>query len=898
MASQEVQLRCKLCQFTASSKQEIADHFMDVHAAVEIIGTSSPNPSGPTPETGSTCANLNNEAGDAADPSTSDALPSAGMEVGTADRALSKKKVGFRGNALRSTISHLVRAAEQASKEERSANSAKTPKSVRRHQQASAVKEISQTVHAVGRELRKHKMKRKFEDFVLLDNDQPQRKQPKVSPTKGTAGKPGPAGAKAGGDKQTASRKSRRTKQTQVVKGSKVKATELKKKMDDELQQWYEKWSQNRKSIMETCKNANCNSQLPPVEMKLHEQCHMKNYTGFKCPHCNHMHSQWRNMRCHIYNDHQEIAKPLLLCDWPGCSAPFTILWGLKRHVLRDHIQPKAIQENVSEQDESLVEVGEAEEQSRKDKASEESLPSEEADLVAKRAAIRKKLSKGMEEYVDAGTTEEEAVKKIRNRKKFHKIAWLPSCSVCEAKYISIENMDAHIALHTVEGSDSVKCAECGIIVDDCTKLRAHMKEKHRRLLKVYRCELCKYAGDRHYDYKKHLLTHEDTKPCMCEVCGKLMSTVYNLKVHILRVHATEEQKTVHCQHCDYRCADKIVLKDHMRFQHNLLWNGDPYKDVDTWRSYKCDKCDYVGRKEKSLKYHMRVHTEHRQFRCSMCCYASGTKNNLILHMRTHAGLKPVKCSECDYRGATNKVVNEHIMSKHRGIRPFKCPCGWSTAYSGNMWKHMQFHREKGDAYKDIAEARYGKPGPKKKKQVQHSEAPIIQQPQIITIVHEFQDAQDAGTLNSGSHQPSATVVPFQESTLAAKDVPASSAVAHVEDLPILGTHLLLNSLVQAATAVAPSGTKAGSDDDPATAGLQQAPEELQDHKENQAASYLCKLAHAVSTQSTGQEQESPKQMAEGKELPLGSGVQVTEVQVPTANAGSVEQTIQELVLW
>ena len=126
-----------------------------------------------------------------------------------------------------------------------------------------------------------------------------------------------------------------------------------------------------------------------------------------------------------------------------------------------------------------------------------------------------------------------------------------------------------------------------------------------------------------HFDYRKHLLTHGDTKPCMCETCGKLMSTRYNLKVHRLRVHATEEEKTINCEHCSYRCADNIVLKDHMRFQHNLMWNGDVYKDSDQLRTYKCELCSYVGKKEKSLNYHMRVHTENRQFHCTICSYAS-----------------------------------------------------------------------------------------------------------------------------------------------------------------------------------------------------------------------------------------------------------------------------------
>lgn len=68
--------------------------------------------------------------------------------------------------------------------------------------------------------------------------------------------------------------------------------------------------------------------------------------------------------------------------------------------------------------------------------------------------------------------------------------------------------------------------------------------------------------------------------------------------------------------------------------------------------------------------------------------------------MRTHDGMQPVKCLQCDFRGATNKIISEHILSKHAGIRPYRClVCKWTTSYSGNMWKHIHDHRrELGDA--------------------------------------------------------------------------------------------------------------------------------------------------------------------------------------------------------
>ena len=150
-------------------------------------------------------------------------------------------------------------------------------------------------------------------------------------------------------------------------------------------------------------------------------------------------------MRCHIYDDHNEIEKPLLRCDWPSCSASFTVMWGLKRHVQRDHIQRKITKEftpgqenspdKPEDQEENIEDLNNAEKQQR------------DVDCpVSKTTTRTRRRKKGIEEIVDADIQEDEAVKKMRKKKKFHRIAWLPSCSVCEAKYIAIEKMDSHMA--------------------------------------------------------------------------------------------------------------------------------------------------------------------------------------------------------------------------------------------------------------------------------------------------------------------------------------------------------------------------------------------------------------------------------------------------------------------
>ena len=117
MANREdVQFRCKLCQFMATSKQQIADHFMDIHAAVEVVGGDSQT-EGTTQKSENNTSNLSVDENNDNEVESESSVPLERQEA-SASKTPSKKKAGFRSNAIRSTISHLVRAAEQASREE------------------------------------------------------------------------------------------------------------------------------------------------------------------------------------------------------------------------------------------------------------------------------------------------------------------------------------------------------------------------------------------------------------------------------------------------------------------------------------------------------------------------------------------------------------------------------------------------------------------------------------------------------------------------------------------------------------------------------------------------------------------------------------------------------------
>ncbi|XP_071491748.1 uncharacterized protein [Diadema antillarum] len=478
---------------------------------------------------------------------------------------------------------------------------------------------------------------------------------------------------------------------------------------------------------MFVCENESCRRGMSEAELDVHTKCHVPNMEGFRCFICQFMCLHWRNMRHHYRKVHDQMLTKVA-CDYELCTKEFPRIAALRSHVTMIHIKPpltkmlSAPDADLSEfstylekkkiQNKSLGGSSEAVQGENQDVENDddddddEEEEEEEEETPRKRGPgrppKRKRPVGRPPKHEDPPKKRATYAKRLRgeDREKFQSRLVAFVCDVCHAKYNQEDVMLSHKYAHFREGSEQIHCTECSNFVAEAEDvIRMHMSAEHRHMLQLHRCDKCNFSSNRYHDLKKHRIVHTGAKDYMCDKCGKCTTTPYNLKVHYRRMHATDQEKNIKCISCEYRCADKAVLKDHIRQKHGLLINGDEYQNPRAMLLFPCTMCPYIGRKQSSLDYHMRIHKENRQFKCHLCPYASKTKNNLVLHIRTHEGMQPVKCPHCDFRGATNKIISEHVMCKHAKARPYQCNiCHWTTAYSGNMWKHVDTHqKELGD---------------------------------------------------------------------------------------------------------------------------------------------------------------------------------------------------------
>ncbi|XP_018332305.1 zinc finger protein 558-like [Agrilus planipennis] len=130
-----------------------------------------------------------------------------------------------------------------------------------------------------------------------------------------------------------------------------------------------------------------------------------------------------------------------------------------------------------------------------------------------------------------------------------------------------------------------------------------------------------------------------------CPICGKVVSTRGNLKVH-LETHRPKGK-------------------------------------------YGCDSCGRIFKTQCNLQRHQRYH-DGVKYSCEVCGRVYSTNSTLRAHAVTHSELRPHECPLCEKKFKRNQDLKFHI-NQHTGAKPYRCPyCPKAFASSGNCFSHRK----------------------------------------------------------------------------------------------------------------------------------------------------------------------------------------------------------------
>ena len=175
-----------------------------------------------------------------------------------------------------------------------------------------------------------------------------------------------------------------------------------------------------------------------------------------------------------------------------------------------------------------------------------------------------------------------------------------------------------------------------------------------------------------------------------CDFCDGKYANKYTLKAHVKKMHKNADLSLLKCNQCDKTCYSKRLLSEHQRRKHGPFVCGQCTKEFKTkgslrWHQkqvhttelrLKCTQCKSVLKTRAALKFHCRrVHDMERNYECNVpdCGKTFFTRTSLTAHSRTHTGIKPFVCNLCQKAFSQKSNLQVHQKTVHVTKRMYHC---------------------------------------------------------------------------------------------------------------------------------------------------------------------------------------------------------------------------------
>lgn len=237
------------------------------------------------------------------------------------------------------------------------------------------------------------------------------------------------------------------------------------------------------------------------------------------------------------------------------------------------------------------------------------------------------------------------------------------SCELCDQKFRRINDLfQHHKDQHAVE--PYVSC--CSSKLSKLPRIIWHFV-KHIQP-ESFKCQICSYVVSRPKFLALHLQTHSNPadKPFSCDKCDKRFIWKGALKSHLINHQPEAERKAYVCLICNRKYQTAGSLASHRKSAHS---------DKSAKTRNLCEICSKSFSTLTSYKEHMITHSEDSeklQLKCEVCGKWLKNQRCLKSHMQLHNNVD-FKCGTCDYVTKKEKLLKNHIITRHTSLRPWNC---------------------------------------------------------------------------------------------------------------------------------------------------------------------------------------------------------------------------------
>ena len=284
--------------------------------------------------------------------------------------------------------------------------------------------------------------------------------------------------------------------------------------------------------------------------------------------------------------------------------------------------------------------------------------------------------------------------------------------------FIDLTNDDLNLLLDDTNNLDFFQSSNSNALTQINTQTAAEVKNEALSSCmnqNEKKCEYCNKVFYKLYNYKRHLLIHNNEYPYKCDYCSHKFKDQSNYRKHIKlcshqndeKTHVTmnaQEQQQMNsstlkiykykCDFCEKRFYKKFNLTRHMNM-HKLNCakveddvangTGDSTKNSSNGSFYECEVCFKKFNEMKQLSLHNQ--NWHKQLEHKIECNFCKKEFNIKYEFFTHR----LNCKEKN--NSILKVQNKHYKCN-------KCKKSFTKAY--NLNRHLASRHENGEQQNQV----------------------------------------------------------------------------------------------------------------------------------------------------------------------------------------------------
>lgn len=304
----------------------------------------------------------------------------------------------------------------------------------------------------------------------------------------------------------------------------------------------------------------------------------------------------------------------------------------------------------------------------------------------------------------------------LKRHKLTHPMLKTLNCTFCSRKFVFHMHFKCHLKSHETNQSETEnnssdekhKCLECGKEYIQ-SELQRHMLSHMN--IKPYVCNICQKSFSRPNNLKMHTqevhCDSKDQRNFTCIKCKKSFCTLRRLKCHIRR-HILSKNPHYQCENCKRKFSTKQDLLQHT--SKNVCTNNSKsrkcdqcgkfmrlgeeiHKNVCPKQNYHCNVCDKTIDKYFDYISHEKLHLNKREYKCDLCDKSYVKNKDLLIHRRHCHQNVVYPCQICGKVFQAKLFLKKHMYNVHNDEKNCICHvCGKSFKDAEDVRIHMRSH--------------------------------------------------------------------------------------------------------------------------------------------------------------------------------------------------------------